>query len=229
MRTLTLVIELLSDALIGSGEGWGATIDADIVFDELGLPYIPGKRIKGCLRDSATEVLDMFEKAQIKNCFDLSRENTKREFKLINSIFGRSGQETPSSIYCDNLYIPDYENVRAWFEYLSSEYPSIITRDAVLSTFTYIRQQTRINKDGIAEDYSLRTIRVIKKGNSFQGSITIEDDSAVDLLNLACRNLRRIGTKRTRGFGEVKCRLYENKENKKEIDLSPELEALCRA
>ena len=226
MKTLTLVIELLSDALIGSGEGWGATIDSDIVFDELGLPYIPAKRIKGSLRDSATEVLEMFKKAGITNCFDLSREGTKREFKLINSTFGRPGQEAPSPIYCDNFYIPDYENTRAWLEHLSEEYSSIITRDTVLSTFTYIRQQTRINKDGIAEDYSLRTIRVIKKGNSFHGTITIEDNSAVDLLNLTCKNLRRIGTKRTRGFGEVKCRLCEND---REINLSPKLEALCRA
>ena len=44
-------VKLKSDALIGSGEGFGAIIDTDVVFDEVGIPYIPGRRIKGCLKD----------------------------------------------------------------------------------------------------------------------------------------------------------------------------------
>ena len=38
-------IQLLSDTLIGTAEGYGTVIDKDSVFDEVGLPIIPGKRI----------------------------------------------------------------------------------------------------------------------------------------------------------------------------------------
>ena len=44
---MKITIKLLSDALINSGEGFGAIIDSDVVFDDIGLPYIPAKRIKG--------------------------------------------------------------------------------------------------------------------------------------------------------------------------------------
>lgn len=47
MAVFTFNLELLSDTLIGSGEGWGATIDTDVVFDDFGLPYIPARRVKG--------------------------------------------------------------------------------------------------------------------------------------------------------------------------------------
>jgi CRISPR/Cas system CMR subunit Cmr4 (Cas7 group RAMP superfamily) len=70
MKTYTLKLTLLSPCLIGSGEGFGAVIDSDIVFDEFGIPYIPAKRIKGCLRDSAIEVCEMFKLGRYKNvCF----------------------------------------------------------------------------------------------------------------------------------------------------------------
>jgi hypothetical protein len=38
MNTYKLVIKLKSSTLVGSGVGFGAEIDTDIIFDELGLP-----------------------------------------------------------------------------------------------------------------------------------------------------------------------------------------------
>ena len=65
MNNYKLVLELKSPTLIGSGSGFGAEIDTDIVFDELGLPYIPSKRIKGCLRDAIKEIEEMFSLAGV--------------------------------------------------------------------------------------------------------------------------------------------------------------------
>jgi CRISPR-associated protein Csx10 len=53
-------IQLLSDTLIGAAEGYGAVIDKDSVFDEVGLPIIPGKRVKGIFREQA----DLLQKHQ---------------------------------------------------------------------------------------------------------------------------------------------------------------------
>ena len=43
MKTLTIELKLLSNTLIGSGEGFGAIIDTDVVFDETGIPYKIGR------------------------------------------------------------------------------------------------------------------------------------------------------------------------------------------
>lgn len=215
MKTYTIQIELKSDALIGSGEGFGTIIDSDIVFDDVGIPYIPAKRIKGCLKDSAEEVCKMLNSASIPMPLSDSE---------INKTFGKPGEKEPAPVYFSNLTIDDCEDNRQWLKYLSNKYSSIISREGILSTFAYTRQQTAIDEKGVADGHSLRTVRVIKKGNIFKGEVHVEDEIAVKLIALACHNLRRIGTKRNRGFGEIECILYDGTN---EIPVLDELEALC--
>lgn len=62
-------ITLLSDTCISDGERYNSYIDNDICYDKYGLPYIPAKRIKGCLRESAMEVNDMGGKIDIDSLF----------------------------------------------------------------------------------------------------------------------------------------------------------------
>jgi len=224
MKALTIKISLKSDALIGSGEGFGAIIDTDVVFDRVGIPYIPARRIKGCLRDSAREICVMFESAGIDSFLDLRRdEKNEKEYKIVNDVFGRAGREKPSPVFFSSLTIEDYNANRKWLEYLLSEYRELVSAQRVLSAFTEIRQQTAI-KDGVAKEHSLRTARVIQKGVKFEGEIQVDDDNAVELLSLACLNLRNIGTKRNRGFGEVLCELFEGDI---EYTVIGKLEALC--
>lgn len=202
MRELTLKITTISEVLAGSGEGWGATIDSDIVFDEYGLPYIPAKRVKGVLRESAIEVAEMFE----ASCIDHGLK------KKVEGLFGKRGEKDSSPVCFDNLYLEDYEANKKWLQWAIEKYSSFISRDMILKVFANIRQQTAIDEKEIAKDNSLRTIRVLKRGISFLisflGSVQVEGD--ITPLCLAARNLRYIGTKRNRGFGHIHCELYEN-------------------
>lgn len=215
MKRYKIELTLNSPTLIGSGEGSGTFIDSDIVFDELGFPYIPSKRLKGCLRDSAIEICEMFQMAGILSFINLTSDNTENKFKLVTSVFGSKGQKEPASVFFSNLTLKDYdEKNKAWLRYLYIKFGQIINREAIISTFTEIRQQTAIDKDkGIAKEHSLRTIRVAKKGLVFTGTIDVDfhDITEIEkLLFLACNNLRRFGTKRNRGFGEIGCRLFED-------------------
>jgi len=72
---MKIKIDLLSYTLTGSGEGAGI-IDSDVVLDDFGFPYIPSRRIKGVLRESAQEVCDILG---------------INDYKIVNSIFGKDG------------------------------------------------------------------------------------------------------------------------------------------
>lgn len=211
MSVFKFNLELLSDTLIGSGEGWGATIDTDIVFDDFGLPYIPARRVKGCLRESALEVMEMFEQSGI----DFASKGD------IDTLFGKPGQSESGSLSFSDCYLDNYSLDKQWIEWLIAEYPDIFSKDAILDTFTSIRQQTAINKNedpslsakkGVAEKASLRTSRVLDKGIKFSGTIESSFDlenRLFDFLVFAARNLRYMGTNRNRGLGSVLCSLTD--------------------
>lgn len=73
MSTIKYTIEFFSHWHCGSGQAAGADVDALVIKDRLGLPYVPGKTIKGLLRDAAMIL------------------GTQKE--LIDKIFGVSGMQ----------------------------------------------------------------------------------------------------------------------------------------
>lgn len=218
-----LEIEFFSSVLVGSGEGFGTFIDTDVVFDDFGIPYVPAKRIKGCLRDSAIEVCEMLKTGGL-DYIPLVEEDSENRFGIISQLFGFPGGDEPAPLYISNLTIKGYEDMLPWINYFTKKYGNFVNPEYVKKVFTEIRQQIAIDEEGKAKEHSLRTIRVAKKGLVFKGDIELKDDNEnfVKLLYLACLNLRRFGTKRNRGFGAVRCRLFDGED---EINLMKELEA----
>ncbi|MDM8522011.1 RAMP superfamily CRISPR-associated protein [Desulfococcaceae bacterium HSG8] len=216
MKKHRLELKLESPTLIGSGEGFGSLVDTDIVFDEVGIPFVPSKRIKGCLRDSASEADEMFRSSGIT--FPTNIEKT----------FGKAGSSESAPAYFSNLFIENYEENKAWLKYYlkNGNYPGVLSRERILETFTEIRWQTAINPDGVAQPHSLRTIRVVKKGIIFYGDVHIEkqDEAILNTLSVACLNFRLMGTKRNRGFGEVRCTLLN--EDDTEFPIQKKLEKI---
>lgn len=230
MENLKIKITLKSDTIPGSGEGYGAVIDSDIVFDEVGIPFIPAKRIKGCLRESTHDVCTMLKESKAKIIeVDLSiveeqssaDKKKKKEFKVVHEIFGETGMEKPAPISFSNFTIKEYHANFDALVYFERTYPGIVSPQRVVQTYTYLRQSTAIDETGTADDHSLRTFRVLKKGKIFEGTLGIEnqDPEVEKLIALACWNLRHIGTKRTRGFGEIQCRLFDKKGKEIQVQL----------
>ena len=233
MKSYTIEIQLISDAIIGSGEGFGSLIDTDIVFDGLGVPFIPARRIKGCMRDAAQEVFEMLGNAGITSFIDLKKEarsDGSQGFCLVEETFGRPGHVASAPVFFSNFTIEEYEPNTRWLQYICHTYPNVMSQDSILSVYGYTRQQTGINERGVADAHSLRTIRAVKKGIVFIGEVRIDRENAdtEKLLALACANLQRLGTKRNRGFGEVECRLLNGATDVSKTILN-ELEALCKS
>ncbi len=182
-------ISLLSDTLIGSAEGYGAIIDKDSVFDEVGLPIIPGRRVKGILREQA-ELLAEF----------------KSSIYTPELLFGDIGMTDKKTEYLSvsNFVLPDYNANKAYLRFLIQD--GQISRSEVIEYFTSLRMMTSIEENGIAADTSLRTFRVLKKGLTFNGELFFDQAQHTvfqDVLSLT----RRIGSMRNRGLGHIQCRL----------------------
>lgn len=200
MITKKFFIQLKSDLCVGSGFSYAGIVDSDVSYNRFGFPYISGKRLKGCLRESA-ELIGMTDDE-------------------IYEVFGRRA----ASIYDSNdvITITDaypriYINNTDLIEKLCSgkQSDNVFIQENVINLYTALKSQTKLDTNGTAEENTLRFTRVINhysfidgKEMVFEGQITFPDakENAVENLLKATRN---IGLNRNRGMGSV--RMYLDK------------------
>lgn len=189
-----LRIELLSDCLPGSGMGNSALIDTDCVFDAYGFPVIPGKRLKGCLRETAQKLLMMgYQEAYGRQ---------------VEALFGDAQSE--GSLLIGNAEIEGVQALKQQIDHHRSgkagEATFLLMPDAVREYYTCLHTRTAIGENGVAKDHSLRTVRTVRRGNVFECDLSFpaEDET---LVRTCAKALRHIGTNRSRGFGHVRMEL----------------------
>lgn len=204
-----ICIQLKSDLVPGSGQSWANLIDSDIVYDQYGFPYIPAKRIKGLLKESALELEE----------FGILEKNTS------HLIFGNNEIKGHHFVLYNALldHITELQNE---YRTLDNQYLKYLNKYIVLDYYTNIRYQTAIDEYGIAQKNTLRSVRAIDKGNTFYSIVEYEEDDE-DILEKCLKNVKHMGLMRTRGFGEVELSLdsYESKkDNKKKENGIAELE-----
>lgn len=188
-------IELMSDACFSSGEVYNSSIDTDVTYDLYGLPFITGKRIKGCLREAGLELKEWG--ADIP----------------LDEMFGVAGSGT-SVVKISDAKLKGYDAyVRDITKAKTNETKMLVHPQRVLGEFTYTRSQTKIDDNkGVAKKETLRTTRVLKRGLVFISNVEITGSNEVqtvfaDKLAMCCKALRSMGMNRTRGMGEVQVTL----------------------
>ncbi|MGD2088563.1 MAG: RAMP superfamily CRISPR-associated protein [Candidatus Aminicenantes bacterium] len=189
---MILEMHLLSNTIPGSGEGLSGIIDIDISSDGYGIPYIPAKRIKGILRESALELNDL-------GMLQYS----------VDDIFGASGQQEGTDFKISDGYIADYHSYRGFLEYTAHDkkLAPLFNKETILDEFTYLRSRTTIdNQTGTAKENTLRTSRVLKRGETFYFQVEFPGNYSEDMEKI-CKVTRRFGLSRTRGLGEIRLRL----------------------
>ena len=99
-------ITFLSDWHAGSGLGSGADADAVVIKDANNLPYLPGKTIKGLIKDSLLDIKEvqpeMMPKDFIKTHFgyEVRDENKKVIRTEPGSLFFSNADETLRAQHC---------------------------------------------------------------------------------------------------------------------------------
>lgn len=202
MLSYRLSIELLSDATFGRGDGVAGLVDAEVQHDDIGLPFLSGRTLKGLLGAECADIVYALERGRP----DLAKDWRTAADRL----FGLSGAalEGQSILRVGTARLP--EDLR-----------DALRRDIrrgrlkpmdVLEMVTALRHQTAMDAWGAPLEDTLRTMRVILRGMVFHADLDFtanpsENDLA--LLAACVKALRRAGTGRNRGRGRVKTELLD--------------------
>jgi CRISPR/Cas system CSM-associated protein Csm3 (group 7 of RAMP superfamily) len=175
-------ITFLSDWHAGSGLSAGAEADAVVIKDKNNLPYLPGKTIKGLLKDALYDIIEvqpsLIDIAKVDQYFGKENENTK------GSIAG--------TLFFSNAQLPKNEAEE-------------ITKE--LSDFLYHNlASTTIDDNGVAKAGSLRTMEVCVP-LTLEAEIEGVEKEDVAIFETAFKYLRHLGVNRNRGLGRCKFKL----------------------
>jgi len=198
-----VTIFLKSDTLFGRGDGVAGMLNAEVQHDEFGLPYLSGKTLKGLLSASCGEVIAALA-ASKKG--DTWQESAQRLFGGPGSVQqdARSWLHISDATLPHDLQLAVRENIRL---------DRGVSRETILATLTTMRRQTAMSSEtGAPLKESLRTSRVIIRGVTFTANLLFlkpPEPEDVQLLAACVKALKRVGTNRNRGLGQVNCQLYD--------------------
>lgn len=168
-------IQFHTDWHCGSGLAAGADVDALVVKDKDGLPFIPGKTIKGLLR----EAIEGIRGYQGKAC-DGAFINTFGYFK-------------------DKEEMARGESFFTNAELCQQERNTIIANKAERFLYRSIAS-IAIGENGIAKEHSLRKMQVVVPCTLY-GEVKDVPESMIDELMNAFKYIKRLGQNRNRGLG----------------------------
>lgn len=175
-------IEFFSYWHCGSGLAAGADVDALVVKDVDGLPYVPGKTIKGLLREAADEL----------------NENSV----LVNRIFGLSGE----------VDLSEKDRKRIGESFFSNatlpEGQAIVASGLTQHLYQTFSSTAIDEKTGIAKDNTLRRIETVVPC-TLEGEIINIPEGGSSLLEKAMQLIKRMGSGRNRGYGRCKISVIE--------------------
>lgn len=193
-----LKIELQSDLCVGSGYAYAGVIDSDVTYDDYGIPFIPARRLKGCLREAA-ELICPSE---------------------VETVFGKRGDDAVKGIVLGNACIENYHEIAKELRSLSGRKDGAavyLSSQNILGMYTSVRSQTKIDvSTGAAADNSLRFIRVVNQYNPLDPEKNLcffadieYDDAWQEQIEKIVKATRNLGMNRNRGLGSVRCTLTD--------------------
>lgn len=177
-------IEFHTDWHCGSGLAAGADMDALVVKDKNNLPFIPGKTIKGLLREAVEEIRGF----QGRGCDDIFVdtfgyfENDKSEMKRGQAFFSNA-------------------------ELSEQEQKAIVANKVARFMYRSIAS-TAIDENGIAKEHSLRKMEVVVPCTLY-GNISDIPEAFEEEMKSALKYIKRLGQNRNRGLGRCTITIEE--------------------
>jgi CRISPR/Cas system CSM-associated protein Csm3 (group 7 of RAMP superfamily) len=223
MTEATLTLQLHSFWHAGSGRGRSAVLDAEVARDDAGLPFLPGKSVKGLLRKAATlaEHLGEVPSGTVERLFGSDVPGLRSAARATDDAETDVDDHLPETDFDDRLTPGDVQTLRLeqgrfattpgalWFG--SAMLPEAWrawarTRDGAATARHLARvvASTAIDRTGVAREGTLRVFEVAVP-------MTLEatlvgpdgDDAWIPHLKAVLPWLRAVGSKTSRGYGRV--------------------------
>lgn len=178
MKTIDYTIQFFSYWHCSSGLVGGPDANATVIKDDRMLPFIPGKTLKGLLRESAENYIKIIKGQSFADQF-------------IVDVFG-----PPEGSF-------DYDNQSSFFGNagLSSALAGQLDEQSSLLLYERIAS-TAIDEQGQAKDKSLRQIEVTAPLSLHAQIIDFPDKPGYeDAFKICLQGIKRMGSYRTRGLG----------------------------
>lgn len=171
-------IQFHTDWHCGSGLAAGADVDALTVKDKDGLPFVPGKTIKGLIREAMEDIMSL------KN---MRVDMDSPYIKAFGFFKDDKDSQARGEMFFTNAELD------------TKEREAIVQNNAARFMYRSITN-TAIDDNGIAEEHSLRKMQVVVPC-TLQGEIkNVPDGLEKDLAN-AMKYIKRLGVNRNRGLG----------------------------
>lgn len=160
-----------------SGLSAGADIDTLVLKNSDNLPYVPGRTMKGLVRDAITDICAF--KAD-----EVMRESIAEAFGMENST------ENPG--ICSKMYFSD--------AVLNEKESNVIISRKLARHMYRTIASTAIGSEGVAQKHSLRKIQVTVPC-VLEGKIMNVPDDIYQEIQDALKYIKRLGHHRNRGLG----------------------------
>jgi len=182
-------IEFFSNWHLGSGLAISADVDAATLKDDHGLPYVPGKTLKGILKDAASLLAENaykgIDKAFVDRIFGINDKDADAQESSL--------KHYQAQAYFSNAYLS--EQLANW---LTNENVGNQTKLFQRYSSTAIDQET-----GIAVDKSLRTMEVCIPVSLYGTIDNLQSEEDVEKMKLVLVAVKKMGQNRHRGLGRL--------------------------
>ena len=193
MRNL-ITFRLLDYWHAGAGHGAGRLLDAAVKRSPAGLPILPGRTVKGLMRDA------------VRQCEQFGHLSSGITEELFGSKLGTGRFETEAGV----LSFGNAELGEEWEDYAQTD-----EGKRLVPAFFDELASTAIGDDGQAEEGSLRRIEVAIP-LTLRAPWSVDDPQFVDPAQQALAKsvglVRRLGVSRNRGLGRVQVSLSKEGE-----------------
>ena len=185
MTEIKYKIEFFSNWHCGSGLAAGADVDALVVKDKDNLPFVPGKTIKGLVREA------------VESIQEFKQDNKTEKIKEAFGFFDDKDNTNKGCMFFTNAELEENER------------KAIISNN--LQKYLYIPvSQTAIDDNGIACEHSLRKLETVVPC-ILEGKVKdVSEDLMQDIID-ALKFIKRLGINRNRGLGRCSIKVEERK------------------
>ncbi|MDL2213248.1 RAMP superfamily CRISPR-associated protein [Bacteroides sp. OttesenSCG-928-E20] len=187
-------IEFHTDWHCGSGLAAGADVDELVIKDKNGLPFVPGKTIKGLVSEAVADIL-FFSKADGKQ-------------PAFDEAFGanEAGKHKKGVCFFTNAELPAALQVEILAEEPDVEKPGIVEYLYRTAAATAIDKKT-----GTAKEHSLRRMETVVPC-TLVGEITNVPQGMEELIANGLAYIKRLGKNRNRGLGRCTITIIDSEE-----------------